>query len=201
MIGRLRGLLIEKHPPALLIEVGGVGYEVEAPMSTIYQLPALGQETVLYTHLTVRDDAHLLFGFASLHERSLFRLLIKVNGVGPKLALTILSGMAPDAFIQCLAQHDTSSLTRLPGVGKKTAERLVIELQESVKNIDLPYQNLGGQKTLPEMLSLDSNKQEAISAMVSLGYKPQIAARAIDKIYQADVPCETLIRQALQQLA
>ncbi|KGE77194.1 Holliday junction branch migration protein RuvA, partial [Halomonas salina] len=130
MIGRLRGTLIDKQPPWLLLDVAGVGYELEASMTTLVALPGVGEDVVLHTHLTVRDDAHLLYGFAREQERALFRALIKVNGVGPKLALAILSGMDEDAFIRCVMDDDVKSLTRLPGVGKKTAERLIVEMRD-----------------------------------------------------------------------
>ena len=129
MIGRIRGILLEKQPPEVLIEASGVGYEVQMPMTSFYQLPDVGQEAVVYIHFVVREDAQLLFGFADKQERALFRELIKVNGVGPKLALTILSGMSAAQFIQCVSHDDVSGLVKLPGVGKKTAERLVVEMR------------------------------------------------------------------------
>lgn len=134
MIGRIRGKLLEKQAPELLVDVNGVGYEIQAPMTTIYLLPALGETVELFTHLVVREDAHLLFGFASLRDRTLFRALIKVNGVGPKLALTILSGMDAQDFVRCVRDDDTAGLVRLPGVGKKTAERLLIEMRDRLRD-------------------------------------------------------------------
>jgi len=136
MIGQLRGKLIHKQPPHLLIDVQGVGYEIEAPMTTFYNLPATGEEILLYTHLVVRDDAHLLFGFSSPRERHMFRTLIKINGVGAKMALTILSGIEADDFARCIQENDSVRLTRLPGVGKKTAERLIIEMRDRLKDWD-----------------------------------------------------------------
>src|SRR5699024_1963194 len=130
MIGRLRGIVLEKRPPWLLVDVAGVGYELEVSMTTLAALPAVGDEVVVYTHLTVRDDAHLLYGFAAERERTLFRALIKVNGVGPRLALAILSGMDEDTFVRSIREDDIKSLTRLPGIGKKTAERLIIEMRD-----------------------------------------------------------------------
>ncbi|PTB98199.1 Holliday junction branch migration protein RuvA, partial [Marinobacter sp. Z-F4-2] len=130
MIGRLTGLLLEKQPPWMVVDVHGVGYELEASMNTFVALPAPGEQVMLYTHLTIRDDAHLLYGFGREHERALFRALIKVNGVGPKLALAILSGMDEDAFMRCVRDDDSKALTKLPGVGKKTAERLIIEMRD-----------------------------------------------------------------------
>ena len=132
MIGRLSGVLLEKNPPSLLIDVQGVGYELDAPMSTFYALPETGDAIALFTHLLVREDAQLLYGFASRHERTLFRSLLKVNGVGAKVALAILSGMSNDEFVNCVANKDVAALVRVPGIGKKTAERLLVELQDKV---------------------------------------------------------------------
>lgn len=199
MIGRLRGTLAEKHPPQLLVDVGGVGYEVEAPMSTFYQLPALGSEVQLYTHLVVREDAHLLFGFASESERRLFRTLIKVNGVGAKLALTILSGITADEFARCVQDGDTASLVRLPGVGKKTAERLVVEMRDRLNDWQLPGSiavELPGAAQAPA--GGDAVK-DAIAALVSLGYKPQEASRLISKLETEGLDSEAIIRAALKQ--
>src|SRR5690554_681924 len=130
MIGRITGTLLETQPPGLVVDVGGVGYELEASMTTLVALPGVGKKVSLYTHLTIRDDVHLLFGFAREQERALFRALIKVNGIGPKLALAILSGMDEAAFRRCVLDDDVKSLTRLPGVGKKTAERPIIEMRD-----------------------------------------------------------------------
>ncbi len=132
MIGRLRGEIIAKHPPQVLIDVGGVGYEVEAPMSTFYDLPQVGEPVTLITHLVVREDAHVLYGFLREHDRVLFRSLLKVTGVGAKMALGILSGMDAQRFAQCIEQEDLTALSRLPGIGKKTAQRLVMEMKDRV---------------------------------------------------------------------
>jgi len=189
MIGFLRGKLLRKQPPHLLIDVQGVGYEVEAPMSTFYDLPDVGAETVLYTHLSIREDAHVLFGFGSEAERRFFRSLIRVNGVGPKLALTILSGISVDGFVRCVQENDTAALTRLPGVGKKTAERLVVEMRDRLDDVGAPA-TLPGAKSHP--------RDEALSALVSLGYKPQEAAQMLRTIKEDGLSSEELIRRALQ---
>lgn len=201
MIGRLRGRILHKLPPMLLIDVQGVGYEVEAPMSTFYQLPEVGDEVQLFTHLVVREDAHLLFGFASEEERHLFRTLIRVNGVGAKMALTILSGMEADDFARCIREGDTVRLTRLPGVGKKTAERLVIEMRDRLRDFlqsvtAAPITSQGGNTT-------GNHIEDAISALISLGYKPQEASRYVHAV-AGEVPdgeswsSETIIREALK---
>jgi Holliday junction DNA helicase RuvA len=188
MIGKLRGKLIEKQPPCLIIELSnGLGYELESPMSTFYRLPELGADISLYTHQVVREDAHLLYGFYDAQERSLFRTLIKVNGVGPKLALTILSSFEPQAFIQCIHHGDSARLTGVPGIGKKTAERLVIEMRDRFKD-----------EVVSPVAVVESAEKEAVSALIALGYKPQEASRMVSKVSTADATCETLIRLALQ---
>ena len=195
MIGRLRGILLEKHPPFLLLEVQGVGYEVEAPMSTFYVLPDMGNEVTLYTHLIVRDDAHLLYAFASDKERRLFRSLIRVNGVGAKLGLVILSGIDAEAFTRCIQESDTASLTRLPGIGKKTAERLIVEMRDRIQE---PTGD-GVAERFPGMLVQgQSPLVEAVSALVALGYKPQEASHAVRRLNTEGLATEEIIRQALQ---
>lgn len=205
MIGRLTGELIEKAPPSLMIDVSGVGYEVEASMNTFYKLPEVGTFVTLYTHFVVREDAQLLYGFADRRERSLFRQLIKVNGVGPKLALTILSGISADEFVRCVHAEDTAALVRLPGVGKKTAERLIIEIKDKLDRLEMP--------TAVEF-SLDAvalpgagqakidNRADAETALVALGYKPLQATKAIESAAQQlpDASTEELIRQALKTM-
>lgn len=196
MIGRLRGILAEKRPPQLLLDVGGVGYEVEAPMSTFYQLPATGTEVTLHTHLVVRDDAHLLFGFANERERALFRNLIKVNGVGTKMALAILSGMNADSFARCVQEGDAAALTRLPGIGKKTAERLIVEMRDRLQ----AWQTDG---VLPTVLAAPQEQprdevSDAVSALVALGYKPPEASRMVSAIDAEGKNSEQIIRAALQ---
>jgi len=189
VIGFLRGVILRKQPPHLLIDVHGVGYEVEAPMSTFYDLPEAGAEVTLYTHLTVREDAHVLFGFGSESERRFFRSLIRVNGVGPKLALTILSGISVEGFVRCVQENDTAALTRLPGIGKKTAERLVVEMRDRLDDVGAPSR-FSGVAANP--------RDEALSALVSLGYKPQEAAQMLRNIKEDGLSSEELIRRALQ---
>ncbi len=204
MIGKIRGILVEKRAPWLLVELAnGLGYEIEAPMSTFYRLPELGHPIALYTHLTVREDAHLLYGFSELHERSLFRDLIKVNGVGPKLALTILSSFEPKAFVLCINHGDAASLTRVPGIGKKTAERLIIEMRDRLSdplNLELGSESLSSGTGAAHLRSGHSSAaQEALSALVALGYKPQEASKSIAQIDTTGLSCETIIRQVLQK--
>jgi len=198
MIGRLRGTLVEKKPPQLLLEVGGVGYEVEAPMSTFYQLPATGAEVVLHTHLVVREDAHLLFGFASERERGLFRTLLKVNGVGAKMALAILSGMNADTFARCVHEGDSAALTRLPGIGKKTAERLIVEMRDRLNDWQ-PEATLVPAAAAP-LAEVRDELKDAISALVALGYKPPEASRMVSGIDSAGKNSEEIIRAALQKV-
>jgi Holliday junction DNA helicase RuvA len=197
MIGFLRGILIHKAPPVLVLDVNGVGYEVEAPMTTFYDLPTLGQEVKLHTHLIVREDAHILFGFASETERMLFRVLIKVNGVGPKLALTILSGQSVAEFYRSVNDNDVKSLVRLPGVGQKTAERLIIEMRGRLPDLD---HTVAATPTSPAVSSVAqaSPRQEAITALCALGYKPQDAQRMVQSIAVEDKSCEDIIRLALR---
>ena len=196
MIGRLRGLIAEKKPPMLLLDVNGVGYEVEAPMSTFYQLPAIEQECTLFTHLVVREDAWHLCGFASEAERRMFRDLIKVNGVGAKLALAILSGISAEEFARCIQEEDSSALVRLPGVGKKTAERLIIEMRDRLKD----WQGSGVvQPPVPgEQAAGHLPKNEAISALIALGYKPQEASRMVSAVGNQSGRSEDIIKAALR---
>jgi len=197
VIGRLTGLLIEKDPPLLLVDVNGVGYEVEAPMSTFYQLPAIGEKVTLHTHLIVREDAQFLCGFATESERHLFRSLIRVNSVGAKLALGILSGISAAEFARCVQEKDTASLTRLPGVGKKTAERLIIEMRDRLK--DMATSSTGAVSIeSAETDKLSNAAQDAISALVSLGYKPQEASRLLQNIDTSGQDSESIIRAALK---
>ena len=196
MIGRLRGIIIEKQAPDLVLDVGGIGYEVAAPMSTFCNLPALEQEVMLYTHLVVREDAQLLYGFATIRERLLFRSLLKVNGVGAKLALTILSGSDVDDFARSVQEGDAASLTRLPGVGKKTAERLIIEMRDRLKEVSGA---MGLKLNTSEASILAGAKDEAIEALVTLGYKPVEADKMIRLVGGENLSTAELIRQALQQ--
>ena len=197
MIGFLRGKLVSKNPPSLTLDVQGVGYEVEAPMTTFYDLPGIGDDVKLHTHLVIRDDAHILFGFAAESDRMLFRTLIKVNSVGPKLALTILSGLSATAFHQCISENDVQALVRLPGIGKKTAERLVIEMRDRLP--DLPIAKAAGVSNSAQAIQAINNpKQEALSALIALGYKAQDATKMIQNINTAEHRCEDIIRMALQ---
>lgn len=203
MIGRLRGILIEKQPPYLLLDVGGVGYELQAPMTTFYRLPAVGVEVTLHTHLSITENLHQLFGFIDQRDRSLFRTLIKVNGVGPKMAVAILSGMESDDIARCVRDDNTTALTKVPGVGKKTAERLVIELRDRLKTWDLPH----NESVAPAQSSLSINANdvyaEAESALISLGYKPADASKmiALAARQQPEARSEELIRLALRSIA
>tara|TARA_R110002049_G_scaffold287195_3_gene469141 strand:- start:754 stop:1347 length:594 start_codon:yes stop_codon:yes gene_type:complete len=195
MIGRLRGIILEKQAPDLVLDVQGVGYEVAAPMSTFCSLPAINEEVSLFTHLIVREDAQLLYGFATTRERLLFRSLLKVNGVGAKLALTILSGSDVDDFSRSVQEGDANSLTRLPGVGKKTAERLIIEMRDRLKDISGA---MGLKPVVSEAASLAGAKDEAIEALISLGYKPIEADKMIRMLASDGLTTEELIRLALQ---
>ncbi|MBS0350297.1 MAG: Holliday junction branch migration protein RuvA [Proteobacteria bacterium] len=191
MISFLRGVIATKQPPYLTLEVNGVGYEIQAPMSTFYHLPDLLQSVTLLTHLIVREDAHLLYGFLQPTERDLFRALIKVNGVGPKLALAILSGITTEEYIQCIHQNDVARLTYIPGIGKKTAERLIIETRDAVSNWHKMSENAG--------IDFEQNYiQDAISALTALGYKPAEAQKAVRQVQNAGRNSEELIRLALQ---
>ena len=195
MIGRLRGLLAWKQPPHLLIDANGVGYELEASLTTFQTLPELGAEVVLFTHLAVREDAHALYGFASTDERALFRNLIRVAGVGPRLALLILSGMSADAFVRCVRDGDALALTRLPGIGKKTAERLIIEMRDRIGELALGPATGAGAKA---PVAAASPTEDAVSALVALGYKLPEASRMVQAIEAEGLSSEALIRQALQ---
>lgn len=196
MIGRLRGILLWKSAPHVLVDVQGVGYEVEVSFPTFFKLPAVGQEITLYTHLIVREDAHMLYGFASESERDMFRSLIKVNGVGAKMAATILSGITVDDFVRCVRDNDIARLVKLPGVGKKTAERLMMEMRDRLDtkaSTVVPIKNESG--TAP---SGSNAVNDAISAMVALGYKPADASRMVLAVKSDGLACEEIIRRALQ---
>jgi len=197
MIGRLQGFLLEKQAPELLIDVQGVGYEVQAPLSTFAVLGTPGEPVTLYTHLAVREDAHQLYGFSDKSQRTLFRTLIKVSGVGPKLALAILSGMDVNAFANCVHTEDVKSLTRLPGVGKKTAERLIVEMRDRLKEWQAPAP-LWAMADQEEKNSADQALAEAESALVALGYKPQDASKMLLKVADQCSSPEEMIRLALR---
>ncbi len=197
MIGRIYGKIIDKQPPQLLVDVQGVGYDIASPMSTFYQLPNLGEVVTLHTHLVVREDAQLLYGFASLTERSLFRTLIKISGVGPKMALTILSGMNANEFIICVQENDVAALVRLPGVGKKTAERLIIELRDKLKDFQTDSDQAGGQH-ITSVKAVNLPLDDAISALTALGYKPTDAEKMVRAIDTTNLHAEDIIRLSLQ---
>lgn len=201
MIGRLRGNILEKQPPLVLLEANGVGYEVHMPMTCFYELPELGQEAIVFTHFVVREDAQLLYGFNDKQERALFRELIKVNGVGPKLALAILSGMSAQQFVSAVEREEITALVKLPGVGKKTAERLVVEMKDRFKGLNGDLFNSSSEISLPakaaQATEVDT-EAEAASALVALGYKPQEASRMVSKIAKPGADSETLIRDALR---
>ncbi len=197
MIGRLSGQLVSMQPPWLLIDVHGVGYEVEAPMTTIYALPATGNDVTLFTHYQVREDAHLLYGFATLDERRLFRSLLKVSGVGAKLALTILSGIEANAFAQCVNEGDAAKLVQLPGVGKKTAERLIVEMRDRLDDWSLPDAAV----TAGEPAAAAGDPvHDAVAGLIALGYKPNEASRYVHEIDSSGMSSEEIIRAALRAL-
>ena len=198
MIGRLRGEIIIKQPPMLMLDVHGVGYELEAPMSTFFNLPEVGTQTTLFTHLVVREDAHVLYGFANESERLLFRTLLKVSGVGAKMALAILSGMTAEEFALCVQTDDTSALVRLPGIGKKTAERLIVEMRDRLDKIDMPVASLPPRADTKVDPVQNSPVADAVSALVALGYKPNDASRMVRNIDTAGLQSEEIIRTALQ---
>ncbi len=200
MIGFLRGKLAAKHPPQLVVDVGGVGYELEAPMSTFYGLPATGSEVSLFTHLVVREDAHILFAFGTERERRLFRELLRVSNVGPKLALSLLSGMNVDSFLACIEAQDVDSLVRIPGVGRKTGERLVVEMRDRIK----AFGQLAGGISAPAGMTAESAagpQGEAFSALVALGYKPAEVVRLLKNVDESAKTTEEIIRRALQAAA
>ncbi|NRD73940.1 Holliday junction branch migration protein RuvA [Shewanella sp. VB17] len=204
MIGRLRGVLVEKQAPEILLEVAGLGYEVQMPLTSFYELPDLHQEVQIYTHFVVREDAQLLYGFITKQERALFRLLIKTNGVGPKLGLTILSGMTASEFVACVERDDIATLVKLPGVGKKTAERLLIEMRDKLKS--LMEASAGSEREF--MLKsnytatpvVNTAEEDAIAALLSLGYKPAQASKAVSAAYQEGMSSETLIKSSLKSM-
>jgi Holliday junction DNA helicase RuvA len=194
MIGSLRGRIVSKTPPQLTVEVGGLGYELEAPMSTFFHLPAVGEEVKLLTHLVVREDAHVLYGFASEAERRLFRSLIKVSGVGPKIALALLSGISVAAFAECIQREDIAALTRIPGVGRKTAERLIVEMRDRLAGA-------AAAGPASATAAAATPESEAYDALVALGYRPAEATRLLKAVGPGTHSTEDLIRRALQGAA
>ena len=195
MIGFLRGRLALKEPPTILVDVHGVGYELEAPMSTIFQLPDVGHDVQLRTHLVVRDDQQILFGFATDDERRLFRELLKVSGVGAKMALTILSGISAEGFARCVETEDKAALTRLPGIGRKTAERLIVEMRDRIES-----KGVGG-SLAPDVGAAAQPATEAFNALVSLGYKPGEARRMVDAADVEGLATEEILRIVLKSAA
>jgi Holliday junction DNA helicase RuvA len=195
MIGLIHGRIASKSPPQLLVEAAGVGYEIEAPMSTFFLLPPVGEDVRLLTHLVVREDAHLLYGFATEEERRLFRNLLKVSGVGPKIALALLSGISVEGFAHCVRNDDVAALTRVPGIGRKTAERLLVEMKD---RLDGAIATTAGAAVLPAGTSAQS---EAFGALVALGYKPAEASRLLKSVEGGTQTTEDLIRRALQTAA
>lgn len=206
MIGRIRGILVEKTPGQALVECAGLGYEIDIPYTTFFHLPESGQEVTLHTHFAVREDAQNLYGFAARLDRDLFRLLIKVNGVGPKLAVGILSGLDAQQFIRCVEAKDANALVKLPGVGKKTAERLLIEMADRIGQLEGQFVPMSPGATGVGGVSPDQSvagpdpREEAEAALIALGYKPQEAAKAISKVAEEGATSETLIRLALRNM-
>lgn len=200
MIGRLQGTLLDKQIPTLLIDVGGVGYEVDIPLSTYYRLPAPGQPVTLHTHFVVREDAQLLYGFAVKEERALFRALIKISGVGPKLALAILSGIEPEAFLRCIERDDVVTLTKIPGVGKKTAERVVIEMRDKLKELTGLAARAPSNVVPIQLVEPLDAVGEAESALVALGYKPAEATKAVAAVKADHDSAENILRAALKRM-
>ena len=204
MIGRIRGTLIEKTPPFIIIETSaGVGYEIQVPMTTFYQLPDEGAEAIVATHLSISENLHALYGFISNKDKTLFRELIKVNGVGPTLALAILSGMEADEFVMTVHDGNVDRLVKLPGVGKKTAERLLVEMSDRLKDWSVSGLPSSGDTEAPTTSAPRASDvtQEAVSALVALGYKPQQASKAVAQVDGDGLKSEELIRLALRQLA
>ncbi|OOR98434.1 Holliday junction branch migration protein RuvA [Haemophilus paracuniculus] len=199
MIGRLHGIILEKSPPEMVLDVQGVGYELLLPMTSFYSLPQVGESTTLFTHLVVREDAHLLFGFAQKQDRTLFRELIKTNGVGPKLALAILSAMSVSQFATAVEQEELAKLTKIPGIGRKTAERLLVELKGKFKGLEQSdlFDDTPNSGRIVASNTPDPS-DEAVEALIALGYKPSDAEKMIKKVNKADLTSEQLIREALK---
>jgi len=195
MIGRLKGQVLSKQAPDLLLDVQGVGYELLIPLNTFFDIPDIGETVTLHTHFVVREDAQQLYGFSRLEERALFRDLIKINGVGPKMALAILSGMSVDEFVRCVRRDDVATLVKIPGVGKKTAERLLIEIRDKIATLS-PEVHDDNNQTVDQDIGL-----EAESALTALGYRPQDAAKMVNNVKdQGITSAEQLIRAALKSM-
>lgn len=199
MISQIRGTLLEKTTHSMILDVNGLGYEIEVPLSTAFNLPDAGGQVHLFTHFVVREDAQLLFGFLKRADRDMFRTLIKVNGVGPKLGVAILSGLDSQGLARCVQNDDVSSLVKLPGIGKKTAERLLIELRDKIQQVagvdETPEAAHGGQGGEP----LDA-QSEAETALIALGYKPQDAAKMIKRVNAPGMSLEDLLKNALKSM-
>ena len=195
MIGQLKGQIISKNPPEILLEVGGIGYELLCPMSTFYQLNNLSEDTLLYTHLSIKEDSHTLFGFISMDEKKLFRELIRVNGVGPKVALAILSHLSVSSLVGCIIREDADLLAKTPGIGKKTALKLIVELQDRLDKVELVN---GSTSTMGHKTSYNPNAKQALAALQSLGFKTKEANKMVSSIDDQTLSTEQLIRLALQ---
>ena len=198
MLGSIQGKLLDKHNATVLVETQGLGYEINVPLTTLCQMPALGEKVFLWLHLVVREDIHQLFGFMQSSERILFRTLLKVSGVGPKLALTILSGMDVEQFIYCIEMANIEQLTGIPGLGKKTAERLIVELKDKLKTQWTKTELDQGQYN--SKTGMPSPKEDAVSALISLGYKPQAANQIVGRLKTLNLSRESIIKQALKEL-
>ena len=196
MIGRIAGTIIQSQPPFMMVDCNGVGYEIEAPMSVFFDLPPAGKPIVLFTHMVVREDAQLLYGFSSLAQRAMFRELIKVSGVGAKMGIAILSGLSADEFSQCIADQDTATLTRLPGIGKKTAERLIVEMQDRIQKLPT---DTGAPVTAGAGASAGSLQSQAITALEALGFKNAEARKMVKSANGETV--EEIIRDALKAVS
>ena len=195
MIGQIKGQIISKNPPEVLLEVGGIGYELLCPMSTFYQLDNSSEDTLLYTHLSIKEDSHTLFGFISKDEKSMFRELIRVNGVGPKVALSILSHLSVPSLVDCIISEDAVLLAKTPGIGKKTALKLIVELQDRLDKVELVDASTS---TMGHKTSYNPNAKQALAALQSLGFKTKEANKMVSKIEDKDLTTEQLIRLALQ---
>lgn len=199
MIGQIRGILVGKNPPEILVNVGGITYELQVPMNTLFKLPEPGQELLLHTHFVVREDAQLLYGFYDAKDKTMFRSLIRVNGVGPKMALAILSGMEADEFVRTVRDNDVAAMVNMPGIGKKTAERLIIEMRDRLTEWDANADSILNSGDVGEV----SISREAEAALISLGYKPSQAARAISQVLKESpgtADSEELIRLSLKSM-
>ena len=195
MIGQLKGKIISKSPPEVLLEVQGIGYEILCPMSTFYELDNLSDDALLFTHLSIKEDAHTLFGFITKDEKNVFRELIRVNGVGPKVALAILSNLSVHSLVECISKEDADLLAKTPGIGKKTALKLIVELQDRLSKLDLAG-SLANSSALKQ--NSNPNSKQAIEALQSLGFKAKEANRMVSKIEDQELSTEQLIRLALQ---